>query len=74
MQITVSYGPANVLTRQFPPGTTYRQIIGDTAVQSGLGVGTNVRPLVHGVEQNLDAAVLEGVTVVLEQKASTKGI
>ena len=55
-------------------GANVGQCITDMTAKVVLGYGDNVRPLVGGVEQSLDAIPSDGSVITLEQRANQKAI
>jgi hypothetical protein len=72
VNITIEYGDNNSLTKGFPEGTTFGQVLGDPAVKAVLGYGDNIEPVVDGVVQPIGNPVSEGDAVLVQVKANTK--
>lgn len=70
-KVTVKYNVDEV-SRELNEGTTYRQVVSDANLKAVLGYGDNVRVLVNGVEQSMDAAVQNGVIIRIETAANSK--
>lgn len=71
MQVTIRFGSDDVTVNR-PEGTTIGQIVDDHELRVTLGYGDNVRALVAGVEQSMQAIAPDGATIVLETKANSK--
>lgn len=69
MSITIRYG-IDSITRDFPAGATFRQVINNSNVKAGLGFGDNVKVTVQGTEMPLDAVA--STSFVVETAANTK--
>jgi hypothetical protein len=74
VRIAVTFGLSNRIEKTFPAGTTIRSVIADPQVKSGLGYPSNVKPLIHRVDQSqsLDAQVQDGDEIVLETVGTSK--
>jgi hypothetical protein len=70
--ITIQYGVDRIV-KTYTEQPTFRDIVEDENLQAVLGHGDNVKPLIAGIEQDLDSYVPSGSTVQLETKANTKG-
>lgn len=73
IQVTVKFG-GDVYTRSYHQGTTIGQVINDIDLKAVTGWGDNVRALVQGVEQPINALVPDGGTIVVETRANTKAV
>lgn len=72
MQIKIQYG-VDVITRTYAEQPTFRDLVEDENVRAVLGSGDNVKPLISGIEQDLDAYVPANAHVMFETKANVKG-
>ncbi len=71
IQITVKFG-SEVYTRSYPEGTTVGQVLNDVDLKAVTGWGDNVRGIVSGVEQPVNAIAPDGGTIKVETRANTK--
>jgi len=69
--VTVQYGLDRV-TRTLPGPVTVEDVLDDENIKAVLGFGDNVRCLIDGVEQPLDAGLFHQATLVIETRANTK--
>jgi len=71
VSFTVRYGVDSV-TRSRPGPVTVGDILSDRNLKAVLGYGDNVRVLISGVEQPLDAGIPNGASLTIETRANTK--
>lgn len=71
--VSISYGPANTITKSFPRGTTVGNIRNDANLRATLGFGANSKVLINRYEQPDNAPVQHGDTLMIETVANTKG-
>jgi len=69
---TIEYGDNNSLTKSFPDGTTFAQVLADAAVKAVLGFGDNVEGVVDGVVQPGANRIDDGDVILVQVKANTK--
>lgn len=72
MRVTIKYGPANCLTRDYPTGTPVKEVIFDRNVQSVLGYGNNVQVSIDNRHVQLDYQLGSDVELTLETVANRK--
>lgn len=72
MTVTIRFGPANELTREFARNTTVSTLLGDRGIQSALGFGSNVQAVIDGEVQNPASPLADGDVVLIETKANAK--
>jgi hypothetical protein len=72
LPITISFGPANELTKQVHPGTTIGDLKRDPSIKAVLNFGDNVKALIDRVEAPDDYRLLADDHVELETIASQK--
>ncbi len=71
MTTTIRFGSEDI-TRPFPDGTTIAGVVSNPEIRMTLGYGDNVKALVAGVEQSLQAIAPDGGIIVVETKANDK--
>lgn len=72
VHVTIRFGGANTVERDFPVGTRVGTIINDPNVRGALGIGGNVRAMIDRIEQDEETPVDDGDVIVLETVANQK--
>lgn len=70
--VTISYGPANSVTRQFNEGATVGDVLKDTNLRAVLGFGENVQALIDRTPMSPTTSLNDGDEVNLEVVANQK--
>lgn len=72
MQITISFGVGNSVTKEYPVGTTVGTVMGDQNLRAVLGYGENVTPVIDGVRQSCACALSNGDEIHIETAVGQK--
>jgi hypothetical protein len=71
MRVTISYGPANSITKNVAHGTRLSEVI-TREVKAALGAGDNVQPLIQRRHVDMSYVVGSDIEVELETVANRK--
>jgi sulfur carrier protein ThiS len=71
MKVTIKFGPANEVTREFPSGTTVGQVLNQN-VLACIGAGSNVQPLISRRQVPRDTQLVSDTVIELETVANSK--